>query len=194
MDASASPRIAKLRKEIESGNHAALNQFWEEVRKGHAPLIEAIPEDNQSSLVTFIWQGNDATDHVVVIGGVAGTNLSQNKLIHLADTDLWYKTYKVRNDARFVYSLSPNDSLIPIEKIDPINREAIDKRLSELLPDPLNPLHDPGGMPSSYVELPEAPQKWITPLAGIQRGKVKELAGCGKTELQRVFLSVSHGC
>jgi enterochelin esterase-like enzyme len=175
-DASASSRIVRLGKELASGNRAALDQFWDEIQGAHTPLVESIPGDEQSSLVTFLWPGKADTDHVVIIGGVAGTNLPENKMIHLANSDLWYKTYKVRNDARFVYSLSPNDSMIPIEKIDPKDRAAMHKRLSELQPDPLNPLHDPGGMPSSYVELPGAPpQPWITHAADVPKGRVEKL-------------------
>jgi enterochelin esterase family protein len=111
----------------------------------------------------------------VVIGGPAGTNFQNARMTRLENTDVWFRTYKVRNDARFIYSLSPNDSLIPIEKIDPKDREAMNRRLAGLHPDPLNPKHDPGGMPSSYAELREAPkQTWLQPLPGIRKGAVEK--------------------
>jgi enterochelin esterase-like enzyme len=174
-DLSASPRMSKLRAVVDTGNLAAVSQFWDEIRKKHTPLIEPVPDDQHSSLVTFLWQGKGDTHNVVLIGGVAGTELTKNKMTHIAGTDVWYKTYKVRNDARFTYSLSPNDSLVPIETIDPKDRDALNKRLSDLRPDPLNPRHDPGQMPSSYIELREAPpQPWITAVAGAPKGKVEE--------------------
>ena len=96
---------------------SAVAQFWEEIGKKHTPLIEPVPNEDQSSLVTFLWRGNADTHNVVVIGGVAGTDLTKNQMSNIPSTDVWYKTYKVRNDARFIYSLSPNDSLQPIWQI-----------------------------------------------------------------------------
>ncbi|HEY7420032.1 MAG TPA: enterochelin esterase domain-containing protein, partial [Ktedonobacteraceae bacterium] len=48
--------------------------------------------------------------------------------------DVWYKTFRVRNDLRNVYQLSPNDSLVPLD-------EATDwkERTKTFLTDPLNP-------------------------------------------------------
>ncbi len=172
---SASPRMSALRVDIAAGASASVGQFWEEIRGKQAPLIEAVPEDRNSSFVTFLWRGNSDTHNVVLIGGAAGTDLAKNLMTHIDGSDVWYKTYKIRNDARFIYSLSPNDSLVPIEKIDPKDRKAMNERLSDLQPDPLNPLRDPGGMPSSYVELPQAPpQTWITPDSRAPKGKVEQ--------------------
>jgi hypothetical protein len=176
VDPSTSPRMSALRSAVKKGDGAAVPQFWDEIGKKHAPLIEPVPNDDQSSLVTFLWRGNTDNHNVVVIGGVAGTDLTKNQMSKIPGTDVWYKTYKVRNDARFIYSLSPNDSLQPIEKIDPKDRQALDKRLSDLRPDPFNPQHDPGGMPSSYVELAAAPQqRWINPVADTAKGNLEKL-------------------
>jgi enterochelin esterase-like enzyme len=175
VDASASPRISRLRADIDAGRSARVSQFWDEIQLQRSPLVEPVPGDRHSSLVTFLWRGKSDTHNVVLIGGAAGTDLKKNQMYHLDGSDVWFKTYKIRNDARFIYSLSPNDSLIPIEKIDPKDREAMNKRLSDLRPDPLNPRHDPGLMPSSYVELSEAPpQTYITPDARVPKGKVEK--------------------
>jgi enterochelin esterase-like enzyme len=171
---SASPRMSKLRADIAAGKSASVSQFWDEIRTKHSPLIEAVSGDRHSSFVTFLWKGNSDTHNVVLIGGAAGTD-QKNQMNHIDGTDVWFKTYKIRNDARFIYSLSPNDSLIPIEKIDLKDRVAMDKRLSDLRPDPLNPQRDPGLMPSSYVELSQAPpQTYITPDARVPKGKVEK--------------------
>lgn len=176
VDPSTSPRMSALRSAVKKGDSSAVTQFWDEIKKKHAPLVEPVPNDDQYSLVTFLWRGNADTHNVVVIGGVAGTDLTNNQMTKIPGTNVWYKTYKVRSDARFIYSLSPNDSLQPIEKIDPKDRKALNKRLSDLRPDPLNPQRDPGGMPSSYVELPDAPsQRWIVPAAGAAKGNVEKL-------------------
>ncbi len=174
--APQSPRLARLQANVSAGDPTAVEQFWTEMKSNQTPLVEKLSNDNESSLVTFLWRGDADTRNVIVIGGPAGTEIGNNQMSRLPRTDVWYRTYKVRNDARFIYSLSPNDSLIPIESIDPKDREAMNRRLAELRPDPLNPRHDPGGMPSSYVELPEAPpQTWIEPLPGVPHGEVEKL-------------------
>src|SRR5258708_1784224 len=89
-DPSASPRIAALRKSVEGGNAAAVAQFWADVAKTPTPLIEAIPGDDRSSLVTFVWQAKDDTRNVVLFGGVAGIDLAANQMTRLGSTDLWY--------------------------------------------------------------------------------------------------------
>jgi hypothetical protein len=165
-DSSASPRIAALRKQVELGNTTAVAQFWREIARNHAPLVEANPADDRSSLVTFVWQAKAETRNVVVIGGVAGIDIAANQMIRLGTTDLWYKTYTVRNDARFGYQFSPNDSLEPLDRLDPKDMAAMMKRLSTLEPDPLNPRKfQQGPIPLSYVELSAAaPQPWIAPV------------------------------
>jgi len=173
-DSSASPRIATLKKDIELGNRAAVTQFWEEIRRKNAPLVEAIPGDDHSSMVTFVWQGRSDLNNVVVVGGVAGYEVEKNLLTRLGNSDVWYKTYKVRNDARFTYNFSPNDSLE--FKLDLKNMEAVMKRILTFATDPLNPrtCFEPP-IESSYLELPAAPvQPWITPAADAPKGKVEE--------------------
>src|SRR5260370_32107481 len=75
--------------------------------KNHTPLIEAIPGDNRSSLVTFVWQAKEATRNVLIFGGFTLSDLAANQMIRLGATDLWYKTYRLRNDARFIMSSLP---------------------------------------------------------------------------------------
>ncbi len=75
-----------------------------------------------------------------VAAGVGGTEPRNSMLTRLARTDVWYRTYKVRNDAAFTYTLSPNDSLEPL----------LGPRRSRPRPDPLNP--NLSG-PQSYVRL-----------------------------------------
>lgn len=114
---NASPRIAKLRSQIELGSRSAVPQFWSEIAKSGTPLVEPIPGDDRHSLVTFLWKGDADTYNVAVVGGINGAEPAKNQMIHLADSDVWYISYEVRNDARFSYALSPNDSLKPL--LDP---------------------------------------------------------------------------
>lgn len=176
MGPDASPRIAILRKQVGSGKREPVERFWEKVRQSGAPLIEPIPSDQRFSLVTFLWQGNADTHNVVIFDGVAGFD-AKDRMDRLDGTDVWFKTYKVRNDARFAYNLSPNDPLTPFDDIK--GDDAMRDRLSKFQIDPLNPHHCPTTFgshdaESSYLELPDAPPlPWNMPPANGVKGKVE---------------------
>jgi enterochelin esterase-like enzyme len=174
--ADASPRMAALRKEIETGNPLAVARFWQQVTQSGAPLIETISHDKSDSLVTFLWPGTSETRNVVIFDGVAGFD-AKDRMIQLDDTGVWFKTYKVRNDARFAYNLSPNDTLQSVNDIK--GDDAMGDRLAMFQVDPLNPHRCPTtfgdhAAESSYVELPDAPAlTWNAPPAEAAKGKVE---------------------
>jgi enterochelin esterase-like enzyme len=174
--ALTSPRLTALKKEVEGGNRAALENFWQDVTKQGGPLIEPSKGDEKYAIVSFLWRAKEETRNVVVFGGVAGTDFSKNQMTRLLDTNLWYKSYKVRNDARFTYYLAPNDSLVPLEKIDLKDQKAVMQRISAFKRDPLNPKSHMGGGPTaSLLELPAAPpQPWIKRSPDVPAGKLEE--------------------
>ena len=146
-----SPRMAALAKAVQTRNGASAQAaFWDEVHKKGAPLVEPVPGEPRYSWVTFLWQAKKKTDNVAIIDGVAeaigGYDPAKALMTRLADSDVWYRTYKARNDAAFSYLLSPNDSLESLFTSEP--------RRSKPQPDPLNPRRL-GRV--SYVELPETP-------------------------------------
>ena len=149
-DEQASRRIAALRAQVAAGSRTALTDFWAELATRGAPLIEPLATSPRHSLVTFVWRGTAATRRVVIADGVAagagGVDPANSQMIRLADTDLWYRSYEVRNDARFTYKLSENDSMQSF--VDP-------NRVSRSVVDPLNPRVYPTG--HSYLELGGAP-------------------------------------
>jgi enterochelin esterase family protein len=169
-----SPRLSALQKQLEAGNATVLENFWQEISKQGAPIIESIAGEDGYQLVTFLWRAKEETKNVVIVGGIAGIEMEQNQMARLGDTDLWFKTYRVRNDARFTYSLSPNDSLVPLTKLDPKDTKALMQRFAAFKADPLNPRRFPGLPPSSFVELPGAPpQPWITKQAAVPAGNLE---------------------
>ena len=109
-DPDSSQKVNALRNQVEAGRLQAVPRFWATVSRIGSPLIEPIPGVKDFSLLTFLWRGDDRTRNVVVFDGIAGFD-AKDQMIHLAGTDVWYKSYRVRNDARFAYNLSPNDSL-----------------------------------------------------------------------------------
>jgi enterochelin esterase family protein len=162
-----SPRLELLKKQVESGNMEALHQFWEEMKTNHTPLVEPIPGDPNHVLLTFLYQGQKVTQKVVIYSQLsASRDPSVNVLTHLPGTDVWYKTYWMRNDMRVSYSFVPDPT-----------PESLDRSESQI-PDPLNPKSvspQAGNMGSSILELPGAPpQPWIVPVAGVPPGKVEE--------------------
>jgi len=162
--AGASPRMEMLRKQVESGNSGAVRQFWEETKIHGAPLVEAIPGDPSHVLLTFLNRAQTPAASVGIVSMLAvGTNSLQHELTRLLDTDVWYRTYWIRNDMRFSYSLAPTAT------------GATDR--SPPQPDVLNPKSSPAGtnLGESIVELPAAPpQHSIVPRSGVAAGKLVE--------------------
>ena len=170
-----SPSIAALHKADESGDAGAVGQFWKAVIKRGVPLVEPVPGNRDFSFVTFLWRGDPATKNVVIFDGVAAFD-AKDRMFRLDQTNVWFKTYKVRNDARFAYNLSPNDPLTSFDEIK--GDDAMHNRLAMLQVDPLNRHRCPTtfgayGAESSYVELPNAvPLVWNAPSPAASRGKV----------------------
>lgn len=164
---AVSPRIAALEQELRSGNLAALDQFWQAVTSEGTPIIEPIQGDARATLVTFVWRAKEQTNNVVVFA-FGGGDPSRNQMSRLANTDLWHRTYLVPRDARFTYSLSPNDSLVPIDELE---EKDIPTRVATFRIDPLNKRGAMGG--GSIVELPGAPvSPWISRQSDIPKGKL----------------------
>lgn len=152
-----SPRVAALQRSIAVGDDAALEDFWQEVAKQGAPLVEPIAGDSQHVLVTFLWRAAEPIDNVVVVGGLAGRGF--DPMTHVAGSDLWFKTYQALANTHTIYHLTPNDTLIPYDQ-DP----DFGARTQRWRPDPLNPHTYPywGTEGASLLTLPAAPpQSWL---------------------------------
>ena len=161
-----SPRMEALRKQVESGNSSAVEQFWADLALNHAPFIESMQGDRTRSLVTFVYRGSNETTAVVLYAQlVLGRDRSTNQLTRLGKTDIWFKTFAMRNDMRLGYSFIPNPT-----------PESLNSPEAGIA-DPLNPRAAPHAsfMGHSVLELPNAPpQPWIAPRAGSPKGKTEE--------------------
>ncbi len=173
-----SPRLLALEKQLKSGDVAALDKFWREVKQQGTPLVEPISGDDKHVLVTFLWRGDETTKNILLDSELTYNfnrdgQLSLDLLAHLPDTNVWWKSYEVRNDARFTYYLSPNDSLVPYEM-----RKT--KDWETLQPDPLNPHryvlhHEDRDWVRSVVELPGAPPvpAWLGARPDVPTGRTE---------------------
>jgi len=170
-----SPQIAELARKLRVGDKHTLQRFWSSVQRQGTPLIEPIHSDKDHYLVTFLWRAKSRVGNVLLISGLSNlsysrTTLPQNVLSRLPGTDVWFRTYRVRRDARFVYRFSVNDSLVPSEEEKaPATREA------KFQPDPLNGRHVSGPTSDSLVELPDAPpQQWVLNRDETPKGQLKK--------------------
>jgi enterochelin esterase family protein len=173
-----SPRLALLAQRLESGDAGALDAFWRGIADRGAPLVERSSLD-RDALVTFLWRGSGEVHHVVLFSTLFGYDYESNRLRRLPRTDVWYRTYRVRSDARSIYWFSPNDPLTPLSEEDWADRT------STWRPDPLNPsrhtdLWYPGGsdveeLAVSVLEMPDAPPRtWATKKPDVPAGSVAE--------------------
>jgi enterochelin esterase family protein len=154
---------------------AAEERFWLEVAKTGAPLIEPAAERGKL-LVTFLYRGAPDTRAVVVLGDGTPGAPADNRLTAIPGTSVWHRTYVHRSDARFLYALSPNDDLRPMESVPPAE---IAKRMATLMADPLNRRRATDRtMPMSELSLPDAPpQPYLEPPAPlpVEKRQFKDL-------------------
>lgn len=183
-DEYQSPTIKQLRKEFAAGRRDT-REFWRRIAQTGTPLVEAIANNERYCLVTFLWRGNANTRHVLITGSfsafafnVIGAHSQLFLMKRLIGSDVWYCTVKLPVDARFNYSLSPNDPLTfdgpraaqreATWQADPLNRHPWRFRTGLKLED-LSKFEYTSG-----VELPAAPpQPWIVKHADIPPGTVE---------------------
>lgn len=170
-DMLQSPILIQLEEALKSGAPSAVEAFWKRVKIQGTPLIEPYSCDETHVLVTFLWRDTNRTGNVVVVRGPAAYDFANNRMQHIENTDIWYKTYQMRADARFGYFLSLNDPLTI-----PMNLAAMENRGKTFIIDPLNLHPFPADDPRiSTVSLPNAPiQPWHSPRPYTPRGHVNE--------------------
>ncbi len=162
--------MARLRADAATIGAGAVEAFWRELENSGAPIVEPIPSDAEHSLVTFVWRGSPQARNVVITDGVSvgvgGAEPLNSRMTRIDGTDVWYRSYVVRNDGRFTYALSENDPMALFS--DP-------ERRSSSTADPLNPSRLPI-IGQTYVELPDArTRSWTVPLAPEDAGDVMNL-------------------
>ena len=101
--------LEELQQALGRGERDAVGNFWQAVDASGAPLVEMLSGDVEHVLVTFLWRGDSQTQNVLVLGGWHGYHAAGNQLQRLGDTDIWYRSYRVREGTRATYHLLPND-------------------------------------------------------------------------------------
>ena len=175
-DPFVSPRIQSLAQ----ADSAALARFWEEITRTGAPLVENIATDSKHLLVTFLWRATFETHNVLVLWNpYASEHPEDFAMRRLGSTDLWYKTLRLPKGAKFVYQLSPNDTL---------SRSPNAQRYATAQADPLNPRRQPIDPnltkyeTRSEVELPGGtPEPWIAKRPSAPAGTLYNHQVAGRT-------------
>lgn len=110
-----SKSIYQLEEKIKKYGNSAIEEFLSNLKKSGAPIIEDIENDCENNLVTFIYKGNKECASVLFVPDIGLDKFKDNyidfKMERITETDLWYITYEVKNNLRFVYYFSPNDPL-----------------------------------------------------------------------------------
>ena len=108
-----SPIISKLDQDLIEGNRSALGEFWKKIEHTGAPIIEPFEVDENYKLVTFVVKGTKDTKNAVIITALANQDdvLTNNVCEHIENTNLFYKTFKVLNGIRTIYTISKNNNL-----------------------------------------------------------------------------------
>jgi enterochelin esterase-like enzyme len=198
-DSLHSASLRTLRDELATGDSTATSRFWQRVRAGGTPIVEDIPGDARFQHVTFVYRGANDTRGVAVIAlenhQLANDRyLALARLSRLSGTDVWYRTYRLRSDARFTYRLSPNDDRLFADLRSAEWRD----RVGHARADSLNPrqFRTRDGV-VSLVELRDAPkQPWIAPDVTVPHGHVDSLAleseTLGNTRTIKVYTSPGY--
>lgn len=162
-----SPRMTRLRRELEAGGAAALEAFWRDIRAEGTPLIEPIPGDDKDVLVTFLWRPVEEYQNVVIYCPLEPF-VHEHVMERVTGTDLWHKTYRAARDVRAPYWFCPDDSLLPW-----YDERDWGARSARWTADPLNPRTVRETPPASELAMPAAPlMPWSDPRPGVPTGEV----------------------
>lgn len=168
-----SPTVAALQAAVRKGTPGVESDFWEKTKRAGTPLVEPIAGDTANVLFTFLWHGDSATHNVALVNAaIASDDPRQALLTRIAGTDVWYRSFPARADARFAYELSVNDNLVPFDQVTDWG-----VRASTFRRDPNNTrIYHAAifGRDISYAEGPRAPaEEWIVPRP-VPKGRVEQ--------------------
>lgn len=167
-----SPKIEELHNKL-SCSTLILEEFWKEVEREGTPLIEEV-QGEEKVIITFLYRGNEGVNNVLIYGGVPGYRYPENMMESIPDTDIWVKSYIVRNDVKFKYNFSLNyefhNDYKKIKKnsiIDSLNPKRVINMNDEENPESVETVY-------SLVELPKVkPEIWTIPNKQVKKGNVK---------------------
>ena len=168
-----SPKIKELIEQVQNGKVEVVETFWKYIEEKGTPLIEEIDGDRDNILITFLIRTKEDIKNVLVYGAFPGFIYSENLMDQLFHTNIWYKTYMVRNDIKFKYNFSLNyeydndyNKIKERSQIDSLNPNKI-----IFVKDEENPQSEE--ITNSLVILSNTkPEIWVEPKAGNEKGQI----------------------
>jgi enterochelin esterase-like enzyme len=179
-----SPKLRLLEAAVRRNGPAAVRDFWARMQKQGTPLIEKRRGSRHDYWVTFLWRGARGLRSVGLRSALAGFVAVESQLTRLRGTDVWFRTYPVRDDFRDRYQFAVNEPLRPAR-----NPEEEARRAKRWRADPLNPkvidysraVGNPEELPRDFravrslVELPRAPRhRERSPSPDVKGGRLEE--------------------
>jgi enterochelin esterase-like enzyme len=154
-----SARLRRLAEDLLQGRSDAVQSFWREI-DGKGPILEPVTGNDRDVDVTFLWRQRYDTRNVLLVWGPY-----QEQMSHLAGTDAWYKTVRLRRGTRIEYVFSPNDRA--------------SSRWATTQLDPLNPRKFPDDPTYRYysqsvLDMPGAPDEQWALRTPTRRGTIQE--------------------
>jgi len=169
--------IVQLEEKIKQYGDRAIKEFLCDLKEKGGPIIEELENDKENNLVTFIYQGNKECKSVLFVPDIGLDRFKDNykefKMERIMETDLWYITYEVRNNLRFVYYFSINDPLDDNWNDRFCNRVIYDRFSNKVLI--FKGENGEEDNKSSYVIMPKSPEDiWTKKIEGVPTGNVEE--------------------
>lgn len=184
-----SKKINKLKEYIERKDTLKIAEFWKEIEELRSPIIEEIEGDNDNVLLTFLYKGDEETNNVLIFGGFIEyipDNYDNNVMKQILDSNIWYRTFKVRNDIKCNYSISVNFLVdgVRSEKVSYIDDPLGTQRI--VIPkDDEHP--EEGNLTCNIIELPNSLKDyWTIPKENVPKGNVEML------RMKNESLNVEH--
>lgn len=168
-----SPTLTRLRAATASGDTAALTRFWHALAQAGTPVLEPLPNDSTNVLVSFVWRGNSRTRNVSLLLR-ARLGDGDDAMHRIPGTDIWYRSYVIRRDARISYAFSENGPR-------PGSNPTPEAQLAAFRRDTLNERRFPtaGADQPAYSVLDAGGDRagaWTVPRAGIATGRRETFA------------------
>lgn len=169
--------IFQLEEKIKHYGENAIEEFLCHLKEKGTPIIEELENDAENNLVTFIYKGDKEDKSVLFVPDIGLDRFKDNykdfKMQRIMKTDLWYITYEVRNNLRFVYYFSPNDTLD-----DNWNDRFCNRVIYDRLSKRVMIFKDENGeedSKSSYVIMPKSSEDiWSKKIDGVPTGNIEE--------------------
>ncbi|WP_040327648.1 alpha/beta hydrolase [Clostridium ihumii] len=169
--------IIDLEEKIRINGLYEVEKFLHRLNSIGTPILERLEKDDENSLLTFIYESDKECESVLFVPNIGEDRYKDKykdfQMKRLKKTNIWYITYKVKNDIRLMYYFSPNDPLDDDwdDRFD--NRVTYDKFNKNILNfKGKNGIED---SKASYIIMPNSPRDiWANKIIGVPTGNIDE--------------------